>query len=308
MINQSNIETLFDCFDASCTLIYETYKLPYLDGMIITCENIMANSVEDKYQEIKPQLEEIISTVSSIEFQPEEIRKAFQFACLRGFKHASITNQMMTPETIGVFIHYLVTKLYLKQDLQILDPLVGVGNLITSIANNLDGETSLVGVDSDNEMYRLAAALFDILGYGDQVYFQDTLTFRYPESDLMVTDTSGLDADTIYNIIGYHASNIISGGFLIGVFDEQTVDPNILIEKSEKLKHLWKLFGMVNLPESLTNNQKKSIVLFQREGEDVIQPNRFLLVDLPDFNNQKEMKHVINQLNDWFQNTEFYKI
>lgn len=308
MINQNNIETLFDCFDSSATLLYKTYKTPYLDGLVITCENIMANTVEDKYEKIKSELEAALRTVESIAFDREEIRKAFQYACLRGFKHANISNQMMTPDAIGVLINYLVSKLYRLEHLTLLDPLVGTGNLICTLGNQQDKDVQLVGVDSDSMAYKLSSALFDMLGYGDQVYFQDSLSFTYPPTQGIITDFSGIESETCYQLLAHHAQNIVEGGFLVGVFDASTVAPEVLIEQSKTLSNLWKLFGILRLPDTVTKAKTKHIVIFQRNGEAVIQPEKILLVDLPGFTEKEEMKQVINQLNDWFKHTEFFKL
>jgi len=308
MINQENIEALFDCFNRSATLLYKTYKLSYIEGLVVTCENIMANQVEDKYSDISDELLKEIELIASTEFQKEEIRKAFQYACLRGLKHKNVSNQQITPDTIGIFMHYLISKLYDKKSLSLLDPLVGTGNLATTIANQSDLVSQIIGVDYDDVAFKLASALFDMQGYGNQVYFQDTLTFIYPPQDLIVTDLSGISEETSYQIIEHYKDMIIDGGFFIGIFDDPVIAPEILVKHQETLSEYWKLFGMIKLPNGITKNQTKSIVVFQKNGDDVIQPNKFLLVNLPNFEEQEEMKHVISQLNDWFMNTEFYKI
>ena len=308
MINQEHIEALYDCFDESATLLYKTHKIPYLEGIVKTCENIMANSVEDSYSDIIDELKTILEKVSDIEFNKEEIRKAFQYACLKGFKHENISNQMITPDTIGVFINYLISKLYNKKHLDILDPLVGTGNLITNIANNLDKTTNIFGVDFDGNSYKLSTAIFDMLGYGEQVYFQDTITFKCQPMDLIVSDFSGILEDSVYNIIGHLSDNIKSGGFLIGIFDEEVVKEKVLVEHAKELNDLWKLFGLIKLPKNILKNSEKVIVIFQSDGLNIIQPKNFLLVDLPDFNDQVGFKKVINHLNAWFENIEFYKL
>jgi len=308
MIDQKNIETLFDCLDESATLLYKTYKTSYIDGLIITCENIMSNSIDEEHLEIKSELEVMLQKVTSIEFEKEEIRKAFQYACLRGFKHANISNQMITPDTLGIFINYLISKLYIKKDLLIMDPLVGTGNLITSIANNAEGQVSLIGIEIEEVMYKLASALFDMLDYGDSVFCQDTMTYKGPQADCIIVDFSEIEEKEVYEIIKYHSQNIRDGGFLIGIFNLETVQPEILVKHAQKLNELWKLFGMINLPQVLARNQMKSIVLFQRNGSQVIQPEKFLLVDLPDFNEKEEMLKIIDSMNKWFKNTEFYKL
>jgi site-specific DNA-methyltransferase (adenine-specific) len=308
MINQEHIEALYDCFDESAVLLYGRYKTPYLESIVKTCENIMANSVEDTYSDIKSELEAILEKVSNIEFNKEEIRKAFQYACLKGFKHGSISNQMITPETVGIFINYLISKLYSKKHLNILDPLVGTGNLITYIANNLNKETNIFGVDFDSDSYKLSTAIFDMLGYGEQVYFQDTITFKCQPMDLIVSDFSGVLEEDVYNIIGHLSGNIVNGGFLMGIFDSETVKDESLVKHAQDLNNLWKLFGFIKLPENILKKFEKVIVIFQRDGSDVIQPKKFLLVDLPDFNDQEGFKKVINHINIWFENIEFYKL
>jgi len=205
MIDQKNIETLFDCFDESATLLYKNYKTSYLDGLIITCENIMANSIEEKYAKNKDELQNILDRITTIEFDKEEIRKAFQYACLRGFKHANLTNQMITPETVGIFMNYLISKLYRKPEMVVLDPVVGTGNLITTIANNSDKSMQLYGVDIDERMAKVSGALFDMLGYGEGIFCQDTLTFSSPATDCLVADFSDIEEMLVYGIVKSHS-------------------------------------------------------------------------------------------------------
>lgn len=308
MVKQERVEALYDCLDESAILLYKTYKLPYIEAVVKTCENIISNSIEDEYLNIKEELEASIEKIADVEFSKEEIRKAFQYACLKGFKHANISNEMITPETIGVFVNYLVSQLYDKENLTILDPLVGTGNLITIIANSLSGKNQLIGVDDDLDAYKLSSALFDMLDYGEQVYYQDTKSFIIHPIDLIVSDFSGLEEEEVYNIIGHHSKNVVEGGFLVGIFDLETVKDDVLVRHTKVLNKLWKLFGFIKLPDNISKITKKVIVIFQRDGKDVIQPKKFLLVELPDFTNADAFKKVINQLNNWFKNTDFYKL
>lgn len=308
MLNQEHVETLYDCLDESATLLYKTYKTPYLEGVVKTCENIISNSIEDEFDKIKPELQGFMDKVTEIDFDKEEIRKAFQFACLKGFKHSKITNQMITPETIGIFYNYLISKLYTKKSLSILDPLVGTGNLLTVVANGLDKPVQIIGCDQDLNAYKLSNALFDMLGYGEQIFLQDTISFKCPPVDLIISDFSGIIENDVYDIIGHHSTNIKPGGFLIGIFDELVVSNDALIKHAKDLNELWNLFGLIKLPENLTKHYPKSIVLFQRSGALVTKPKKFLLAELPEFSNKEDFAKVINQLNHWFKNIEFYKL
>ncbi|MDD3712227.1 MAG: hypothetical protein PHZ28_01890 [Candidatus Izemoplasmatales bacterium] len=308
MVNQENVEKLFDCLDQSAILYYENRKMSYLEGLVRTCENVLANSVIEEDLDLKNQLKSLIDEIKDLEFQKEEIRKAFQYACLKGLKHANISNQMITPESVGIFISYLVNKLYSKRDLTILDPLVGSGNLITVLANNLDGEINLIGVDLDMTYYKLSQALFGMLEYGEQVFYQDILTFNNYSADLLVTDFSSIEHNDIYKIIKHTYNLLNEDSFFISVIDNAFFDDESLRDFIYEVKDKWHFFGMIVLPVSLFKNNHKSLFILQKIGRNFIRPEKFLVTEVPDFNNEQEMIKVINLLNDWFERIEFYRV
>ncbi len=53
----------------------------------------------------------------------EDVRKAIQAIVLRGFKDMKIPNGNTTPDTLGIFMAYLITKICSYKNLSILDPL-----------------------------------------------------------------------------------------------------------------------------------------------------------------------------------------
>ena len=308
MINQENVEKLFDLLDESTIILYEHSKTPYLEGLVKTCENILANSAETGNKVVDKKLSGLLSEISEIEFNKEEIRKAFQYACLKGLKHQNTSNQMITPESIGLFFSYLVEKIYDLNELIIFDPLIGSGNLITCLANNLDRDTKLFGVDKDLTNYKLSQALFGMLEYGENVYFQDVLTFKNFISDLIVTDFSGLEQKSIYEILKHVNSLLREDAFLISVIDNSFFDDYKLKDFIYEVKEVWHFFGMIVLPKILFKNNEKSIFILQKIGRNFIKPKKFLVTELPDFNNENEMITVTDQLNDWFEKIDFYRV
>ncbi|MGD9761775.1 MAG: class I SAM-dependent methyltransferase [Candidatus Izemoplasmatales bacterium] len=307
MVIEANVEKLFDVLDESATLYYEKLKIPYLDGLVKACENIIANSVETKSSELNNDLQEKINRIKDIEFNREEIRKAFQYACLKGLKHQNISNQMITPESVSIFISYLVEKLYDLKDFIIFDPLVGSGNLITGLANNLSGgEITLIGVDREMMYYKLSQALFGMLEYGEAIFYQDVLTFNNILADLIVTDFSGVNQQDIYKIIKHVNSLLRDDAFFISVIDNEFFDDHLIKDFIYEVKDIWHFFGMIVLPMTIFKNNHKSIFILQKIGKNFIRPEKFLVADLPDFNNEMEMTKVINQINDWFEKIEFY--
>ena len=308
MVREDIVERLFDVLDQSASLYFEKLKLPYLDGLVKTCENILANSVESEFDELNIELQDLIDSLEGIEFNKEEIRKAFQYSCLRGLKHQGISNQMITPESIGIFFSYLVNKLYDVDKLSILDPLVGSGNLLAGLANNLEQDTMIFGVDNNYDYFKLSQALMGMLDYQENIYYQDILSFENLETDLIVTDFSGIEEKAIFKIITHLNKLIKNDCFLISVIDNSFFDNELIKEFIYEVKDVWHFFGMIVLPETLFKTTRKSIFILQKIGTDFIKPDKFLVADLPDFNDEERMIKVIGQLNDWFKNTNFLRV
>jgi len=308
VINQENIEKLFDCFDKSASAMYQVNRTTYLEGLIKTCENILAAEVDEENQELNQTLTKILKSVLDLEFNKEEIRKAFQYACLKGLKHINISNQMITPDSIGVFFAYLIEKVYEKNDLVIIDPLVGTGNLIVSLANNLKKNLLLIGVDYEKISCQLSRALFEITDYGDSVYCQDIMTFKNVTADVVITDFSLLEQAKIYDIIKHMSGLLIDDGFMISVIDNHFFDDTSITDFITSVKSSWHFFGMIVLPDVMFRAQKKSIFILQKIGKSFIKPKKFLLADLPGFDDEYKMTEVINNINKWFENIDFYKV
>jgi site-specific DNA-methyltransferase (adenine-specific) len=307
MINEVNIETLYDVLDESATLLYERLKMPYLKGIVRTCENIIANSANTDDQEINDVLNQKIEKISHIEFQKEEIRKAFQYAVLKGLKHQKISNQMMTPESIGMLMGYLIQKLYDVNHLRIYDPLIGTGNLITSIANQIDYDVELIGVDNFGDSYELSQALFGMLSYGNQIFYQDTRTSSNIDADVIISDFSAVQQSEIYDIINHQTKNIKDNGYFIFMVDNLFFEALNVKEFIKEINKRWYLFGMMILPEEVFKTQEKTILILQDKGKKFIQPDSFMMVEIPGFKDQEALANVIGQLNQWFNKTKFYK-
>lgn len=308
MVNQENIEKLYDVIDQSAVILYDKYKISYLKGIVKTCENIHANSVDFSDEEINEELVELLNSIKDIDFKKEEVRKAIQYAILKGLKHEKISNQMITPESIGVLMSYFIQKLYDKKTYRIYDPLLGTGNLLVTIANQIDKDVELIGVDNFGVSYELAKSLFGMLGYGDKVYFQDTLTSNNINADVIISDFSAVQQDQIYKIIDHQLNNIKSDSYFIFMVDNTFFKALNVKEFIEEISENWYLFGMIVLPNEVFKNQEKSMVILQNKGENFIKPDSFLMAEIPSFTDKDGLNKVIVQLNNWFNKTQYYKV
>ncbi|MFP4478849.1 MAG: class I SAM-dependent methyltransferase [Candidatus Izemoplasmatales bacterium] len=307
MFKEENIEKLYDVLDESAILFYENLKMPYLKGLVRTCENILANSVETEDEELNDLLKEKISSISDIEFQKEEIRKAFQYAVLKGLKHENISNQMMTPESIGMLMSYLIQKLYDVNAIKIYDPLIGTGNLLAAIANQIEEDVELIGVDNFGMSYELSQALFGMLGYGNNIFFQDTLTSINIGADVIVSDFSAVQQSEVYKIINHQTQNIKANGYFIFMVDNMFFEALNIKEFIKEINKSWYMFGMMILPKEIFKTQEKTIIVLQNKGDKFIQPDSFMMVEIPGFKDVQALNHVIGQLNEWFKKTKFYR-
>lgn len=307
MINEKHVEIFFDCLDESAMLLYHTQKISYLSGIVKTCENILANSANEDDEELNKKLYDLIHSISNIEFNKEEIRKAFQYAVLKGFKHVNISNQMITPESIAMLMSYLIGKLYDFNRLRLYDPLCGTGNLMAAIANQFKEDIELVGVDHFGVSYELSQALFGLLDYGNQLFFQDTLTSNHINADVIVSDFSAVDLNIILNIINHQSNNIKSDGYFIFMVDNQFFETLNVKDFIQEIQKKWHFFGMMILPKEVFKTQEKTVIILQDKGEFFVQPTSFMMVEIPSFSDQTALENVIGQLNQWFIETKFYK-
>ncbi len=118
------------------------------------------------------------SKISSIEFSREEVRKGVQLGLLKGYKHANMSNALITPDTIGIFVGYIIEKLYKNQKLEsILDPMIGSGNLVFAALNHMKKNIKIYGVDNDLLICNLSRNIADLLEYKNEIFYQDTLSY-----------------------------------------------------------------------------------------------------------------------------------
>jgi site-specific DNA-methyltransferase (adenine-specific) len=202
---------------------------------------------------------------------------------------------------------YLIQKLYDVNQLRIYDPLIGTGNLITSIANQIDYDVELIGVDNFGDSYELSQALFGMLGYGNQIFYQDTRTSSNIDADVIISDISAVQQSEIYDIINHQTKNIKDNGYFIFMVDNLFFEALNVKEFIKEINKRWYLFGMMILPEEVFKTQEKTILILQDKGKEFIQPDSFMMVEIPGFKDQNALANVIGQLNQWFNKTKFYK-
>ena len=322
----STVEQLFTVLNKTAEILQEELSCTYLEAAAKTGENLFQGKIlQTELSELSSRrLEKEYKEIQLDRFVNEEIRKAFQLVILKGMKNSAQPNHQMTPDAVGLFISYLVTKLTRhERNISVLDPAIGSGNLLTTVLNqNNSKEITSFGVDIDDLLLKLAYVSANLQRHSIQLFNQDSLEQLYVDPvDLVLSDLpvgyypndSGAEKFDLRSESGHSYAHHLfieqsmnhtkEGGYLLFLI------PNSLFssEQAPKLNQFIKerafIQGLIQLPLSLFANEKaaKSIFILQKKGEQVVAPNQAILVNLPKFSNKEAMKNIIDQIDAWFK-------
>ncbi|KAA0549108.1 class I SAM-dependent methyltransferase [Bacillus sp. BGMRC 2118] len=323
----TKVEQLFTVINQSATLLQEELQISYLEAVGFTGDNLFEGQImqEDVLHNevLSRRIENEYNSINMKELSKEEIRKGFQLAVLKGMKEATQAHHHMTPDAVALFIGYLVDKLSTKKNnLTILDPAVGTGNLLTAVMNHMPNkEVQAFGVEIDDLLVKLAFIQANLQEHHIELFKKDALQDLFIDPvDLVVCDLP----------VGYYPNDIGAKKFDLHheeghsfahyLFIEQSVYytkpggklifliPNSLFEgeQAAKLHEFIKkhaaILGMLQLPLTMFQKEQhaKSILILQKQGPEVKLPNQALLAELPSFSNMKAMEGMVQRIDQWF--------
>ena len=308
MISKLKVEKFYDYFNEVADILYHKYDKTYIEGMNEAFNYLLDDTFEGEYQqEDTEKISELKSFVVDTDFNREEIRKSVQLGMLKGYKHSYSSNALITPDTIGIFMGYLVKKLYNNKEIKtVLDPLVGSGNLVYTMLNHNNSNAKVFGIDNDVLKCNLARNLGDLMDYDNEMFYQDTLSYYNQGFDLVVTDMP-IDNEGSYlpyQVINHHLDSLNDGGYFISLIENDFFEQkgNDVFKKEVDKKGY--IYGLIKLSESLFKTNPKSILIIRKKGPEVTQHKDFLLVDLPSFNDAEAFNNTINQIDTWISSRE----
>jgi site-specific DNA-methyltransferase (adenine-specific) len=325
----SKIENLFAVINETADLIAKECQLTYIEAVAETGENIFHGSIlqEDLSEITEKSLKRKYESINIDSFDKEELRKAYQLSILKGLKEGAHPNHQMTPDTIGLFLGYLVSKFVGNQkDISVLDPAVGTGNLLTTILNYLTIErVDSYGIDVDDLLIKLAFINANLQEHPVQFFNQDSLEHLLIDPvDIVVCDLP----------IGYYPNEIEASKYELKADEGHSYSHHLFIEQSMKhtkengylffivpnslfdtkeapklnryLKEVAIIQGFIKLPLSLFKDEKhgKSILILQKKGENSILPKQAMLAELPKFSNKEAMNSIMKQIDQWFRDNK----
>lgn len=317
------VEELFTIINDTAILLQEELNVSYLEALAETGENLFHQSVlQDELSELTlKRLKKIYEGSQITKFAKEEIRKSFQLAILKGMKESAQPNHQMTPDSVGMFVGYLLHKFVKKAAYRLMDPAVGTGNLLTAAMNQEMNKTIQgVGIEIDDLLIKLAYINANLQEHPIDFFNQDSLEPLFVEPvDAVISDLP----------VGYYPNDIRARDFELKadeghsyahhLFIEQSIRhvkpggylffviPNGLFE-SAQAKKLHEYFqktvhiqGIIQLPETMFKNKQsaKSILILQKQDDTLVPPKQVLLVNMPSFSNGNEVEKILTKIDRW---------
>ncbi len=281
-----HLELFYDCVDQSNDILYEAFHKSYFDLIEMTVQNILAGEVVcDCDEETKNKLNQIYDQLVGVDFTVEDVRKAMQAIFLKGFKEMRILNGNTTPDTLGIFIAYLITKLNANKKITILDPLCGTGNLLHTVINHLDKECTSFACDHDVWMTKLTKMVSDLLGIPVELYLQDTRNLSLKDMDCILFDMPNVILEEKksyfpYEAILHYKEMLKPDGAMIAILGSDFFNYDKNQEFKKQLLQDCSIIGLIELPDSMFVAKPKIILVIQKC---MLDKKNCFMVKLPSF-------------------------
>lgn len=303
-IKTDHLELFYDCVDESNNILYEAFHKSYFELIEMTVENILASDVVcDCDEETTKKLNLVYDKLADIDFTVEDVRKAMQAILLKGFKEMRIANGNTTPDTLGIFIAYLITKLNVEKKMTILDPLCGTGNLLHTVLNHLDKECKTFACDNNEWMVKITKMVSDLLSIDVELFLQDTRNLSMQNLDCIIFDMPNavLEEDKSYfpyEAILHYKDMLKANGAMIGILSHDFFNYDKNQEFKKQLLKDCSIIGLVELPDSMFVAKPKIILVIQKC---IMDKKNCFMVKLPSFTDVKEFNQSLLEIEAWFE-------
>lgn len=165
----------------------------YLGKIELDIEEEVLSKIDTLFDELDNKLEGHSLT-------KEEMRRALLLLDINGFKHLNFPLDYITPDVIGTICSYILNKIY-KFKVNLLDFNFGVGNLAFYVANNMDIEVNLFGVENHSLLVDVSVHKADMMEQDLILYHQDALEVLPKDMDIILSDI----ATNEYQNDNYHS-------------------------------------------------------------------------------------------------------
>ena len=253
--------------------------------------------------------------------------QVFTFLTLKAINDDSQdANQMPTPPAISTVVAMLMHKLLKDEQIEVVDPAVGTGNLLFSIVSQLKAlnhskdNYQLVGIDNDEEMLNLADVAAHLNNIDIDLYCQDALMpWMCPNPEAIVSDLPigyypvDENAKNYENraekghsfahllLIEQIIRNLQPNGYAFLVVPKAILSGKIGAEFMPWLTKKVYLKAIVELPDDMFKNKfnQKSILVFQNHGDHATS-SEVLLTKLDSLKKEEALIRFNVKLDEWY--------
>ena len=298
----TDTEKVFSFID---TYAEKTDKL-YLEAIIEACGQWIAG-------EAGPSVSESVVK--------EDIRRGIQLAILKGMKQNAQPHHQMTPDSIGMLIGHIASKLAVDEhSLTLLDPAAGTGNLLYTVMNAIGNDVTATAVEIDDVLVRLSAVVAELLEHPVTFYVQDALRpLLVDPVDITVCDLPvGFYPDDD-NGLNYALMPAEGHAYAHHLFIEQAmnhtkpgghglfiVPANLFDSEQSSLLHPFLkkqtiIRAVIQLPDSLFKStiHAKSILVLQKPSPDIVATPDVMLAKVPNMTDKRAMALFLQKIDIW---------
>lgn len=333
LLEPQKIQQLYQQLDQSVGVLQTNLKSTYVDALTETLDNLIRQEVHVENgaptADVVTQLTQAYAGMDLQALTNAERFNLIQLLLVRAQKADRLqANLQATPNAVGLLFSLLVNTFISteQKELTIVDPVVGAGNLLFAIAQQLAFEQrqlNLYGIDNNEDLLSLASTFSELLGKAVTFLHQDALTpwLLNQQPDVVVADLP----------VGYYPVDSRAEKFELREKSGHSFAHDLLIEQSMKslksgglglfivpanlfqqsngadLTH-WLttkvyLQAVISLPAKVfeADVAEKAILVLQNHGGQARQAKEVLLTSAPDTQQISALREFSVQLQTWAQ-------
>jgi site-specific DNA-methyltransferase (adenine-specific) len=330
-VANEDLKRLYDGLEKTTNLLHQALKTSYLDAAIEAGENFTNGAVH--HEDGLPNalttaaLTAEYAKLTKQQYSAEELRQALQLLLVKAIQVDNIEpNKQVTPDAMASLATFMVTTFYpqMPKTLQLVDPVVGTGNLLYAVMNQLQQaakvQVSGTGIDNDETLLAFAGMSAAMQGLAVELFHQDALdTPMIRDADVVVADlpvgyyplderakafktAAKTGHSYAHHLLIEQSLNLLAPGGL-GLF----YVPSTVFQSAETqgltawLTQAAYFQGLLNLPENFFANKsaQKSLLVLQKPGAQAKQAAQVLLGTFPDLNDRQAFGDFIAKVKAW---------
>lgn len=302
-IDNNKVDLFYDLFDSALMTYYEDIKRDYLEAFV-SFTDALINGLDDSKlsEDAILKLEQIIAKIEREEFLNEEVRLASELLFIKGFKARNMNLDFLTPDAINYIFSFVCNSIIYNQykdknEIVIMDTVIGTGNLLQTIINNAKVHIKGIGIEKEETFALLAKSLAELMDNELIINYNDAKNKINATTDIVVGDFG--ESKEVYDIILSRLENIVDKGYFVYLINNDFF-VNVPQNFKEKLTKESTLMGLIVLPQKFISKGHigKSILIGKKE---VMKDYQMSVVNIDSDLSEKNMETVMKKINKMFE-------